>query len=50
MNIFDQTYELSDYQEDCLAVTEHAYDVEPDWYLEQDLKSNCMDQGEITCQ
>jgi len=42
-NIFDQLYEVPD-------VDDHpdpCFDVDPQAYLEYDLVSNCIDQGEM---
>lgn len=46
-NLFDQTYELSDYEEDYQSLFEPDFSVEPDWWMEIDIRSNCIDGGEM---
>jgi hypothetical protein len=43
MNIFDSLLELEDHHEDFLNIQEHNLDIEPEWWLEQDLLSNFID-------
>ncbi len=43
MNLFDTTLELDDYREDFLGLHEPDFSIEPEWYMEQDLTSNCID-------
>jgi hypothetical protein len=43
MNIFDQLYEIPDVDDPL----EPCFDIDPQAYLEYDLVSNCIDQGEM---
>lgn len=43
MNYTDSALELNDYQEDTLAVSDHGFDVESEWYLELDLHSMAVE-------
>ena len=36
-------YDINEYQEDQSALREPVFDIEPDWYLELDLISQCID-------
>lgn len=40
---YSDLIELDDYTEDMLALCEINLDVEPNWHLEQDVLSNCID-------
>lgn len=42
MNLFDSILELDDHHEDLIGLHEPSFDIEPDFWLELDIESNCI--------